>query len=164
MRTEYEAKLYEDMSEDSLFNVLGGMLSELRDDHTNLFSNFNISSFGVQFQSQDNFDFRILTDNYIGTDYYRSGPFRHAFLDNDEIGYIRFPSFTGEIDETNFDFILDRYKDTKGLILDLERNGGGASTDVFNLVNRFIEEETTIYYSRIKNGPAVNDFQSHFQP
>ena len=158
VREEYSAKIFEDMTEDSLFNVLGDMISELRDDHTNLVSFFNVSSFGVQYLGQDNFDWRILVDNYLGQDFYRSGPFSHDFLDNGEIGYIRFPAFTGTVDNENLDFILERYKDTKGLILDLRENGGGAVTDVFNLLGRLVDEETIVYYSRIKNGPAHDDF------
>jgi len=100
VKTEYSAKLYDDMSQDSLFNVLGGMLTELEDDHTNLISNFNISFFGTQFLGQDNFYGRLIQDNYLEQDYYISGPFAHDFLDNGEIGYVYFPSFQGTVNET----------------------------------------------------------------
>lgn len=158
VRTKYSSKIYDGMSKDDLFNVLGGMLTELKDGHTNLISNFNISSFGVNYLGQDNFDWRIIQDHYLSQNYYISGPFSHDFIANGEIGYIRFPSFPGTIDETNIDFILNRYKNTKGLILDLRENGGGAVTDAFNLLSRFVENKTLVNYSRIKNGPAHNDF------
>ena len=158
VKIRYSSKLYDGMSEDSLFNVLGEMLTELRDDHTNLVSNFNVSSFGVNYLGQDNFDWRILVDNYLGQDYYVSGPFIHEFIDNGNIGYIRFSSFTGTVGGTNLDFILNRYKNTKGIILDMRENGGGAVTDVFNILQRFVESETLVNYSRIKNGPGHNDF------
>lgn len=158
IREEYSDQIFEGMSEDSLFNVLGGMLTELRDDHTNLRSFFNVSFFGVVYLGQDNFDWRILVDNYLGQDFYITGPFRHHFLDNGEIGYVRFPSFTGKVDNKNLDFILEQYKDTKGLILDLRENGGGSPNDIFNLLSRFVDEETVVFYSRIKNGPAHDDF------
>jgi len=58
----------------------------------------------------------------------------------------------------NLDFIIDRYKDTKGLVLDLRENGGGASTDVHSLLSRFVDTKTLLYYTRIKNGPAHDDF------
>lgn len=160
VKTEYQSKIYEGMSEDSLFNVLGGMLTELKDDHTNLVSNFNISTFGVSYLGQDNFDWRIIVENYITKDFYRSGPFAHNFLDNGTIGYVRFPSFTGTVDSTNLDFILNRYKDTKGLILDLRENGGGAATDVFALLSRMVDKKTLVNYSRIKNGPAHDAFSA----
>ncbi|WP_108866718.1 S41 family peptidase [Aquimarina aquimarini] len=158
VKSEYSAKIYDGMTQDSLFNVLGAMLTELRDDHTNLISNFNISTFGVNYLGQDNFDWRIIEDHYLSQDYYISGPFRHNFIDNKEIGYIRFPSFPGTVDATNLNFVLNRYKDTKGLILDLRENGGGAVSDIFDILNRFVEQKTLVNYSRIKTGTGHNDF------
>jgi len=157
---EYQAKIYEGMSDDSLFNVLGGMLTELRDGHVNLVSNFNKSYFWIQNLGQDNFDWRIVTDHYLPLNYYVSGPFRHDFLNdtNQEIGYIRFNKFTGVVDKENLDFVLERYKDTKGIIIDIRENGGGDPEDAFDLLSRFIDEETLLNYSRVKNGPAHNDF------
>ncbi|QCW99313.1 S41 family peptidase [Aggregatimonas sangjinii] len=158
VKTEYSAMLFEDMTQDSLFNVLGGMLTELRDDHTNLISNFNISFFGTQYLGQDNYYGRLIEDNYLAQSFYISGPFAHDFLDDGQIGYVRFASFPGTVDDTNLDFVLDRYKDTKGLILDLRENGGGAVSDIFKILSRFVEEKTLTHYSRIKNGPGRNDF------
>ncbi len=157
-KTEYAAMLSDDMSQDSLFNVLGAMLTDLEDDHVNLISNFNVSFFGTEFLGQDNFYGRLIRENYLDRDYYVSGPFAHDFLDNEEIGYIRFSSFTGGVNATNLDFILNRYRDTKGLIIDLRENGGGQVTDIFNILSRFVEEKTLTNYSRIKNGPGRNDF------
>ena len=158
IKTAYSSKIYQGMSEDSLFNVLGGMLKELKDDHANLISNFNTSFYGVEYQAQDNFDWRIIVDNYITEDYYLSGPFAHNFIANNEIGYIRLSTFTNPINSESLDFILDRYKNTKGLILDLRENGGGAISNVFQILSRFVETETLVYYSRIKAGPGHNDF------
>jgi C-terminal processing protease CtpA/Prc len=158
VKVKYESRLYDGMTKDSLFNVLGGMLTELRDDHTNLISNLNISTFGVNYLGQDNFDWRIVEDNYLNQDYYISGPFMHNFIENNEVGYVRFPAFTGTVGSENLDFILNRYKNTKGLILDLRENGGGAVNDVFSLLDRFVEKETTVYYSRIKTGKGHNEF------
>lgn len=157
VRTTERAKLYEGMSEDSLFKVLGGMLEQLKDDHTNLISDFQISSFGVQFLGQDQFDWRIIQDHYL-TDPYRTGPFTHDLLRNDSIGYLRFSSFTGTMSNADLNFILDRFKDTQGMILDLRENGGGAVSDVFSLLSCFIDEPTLTNYSRLRNGPGRNDF------
>ncbi|WP_106792094.1 S41 family peptidase [Aquimarina sp. Aq78] len=158
VKSEYAAKIYDGMSQDSLFKVLGGMLTELRDDHTNLISNFNVSTFRVDYLGQDNFDWRIIEDHYLNRDYYITGPFLHNFLDNKEIGYVRFPSFPGTVDAKNLNFVLNRYKNTKGLILDLRENGGGAVTDIFAILSRFVERRTLVNYSRIKSGPGRNDF------
>ena len=57
-------------------------------------------------------------------------------------------------------FIINRYSDTRGLIIDIRENGGGATTDIFNLLKHFVERKTHLYYSRLKNGPKHNDFTS----
>lgn len=157
---EYSAKIYDGMSDDSLFNVLGSMLRELQDDHTNLISDFNVSFYGVYRKGQDNYDARIVNDHYLPEDFYISGPFRHEFIigTNEQVGYIRFASFTGIIDDFNLGFVLDRYKETKGLIIDLRENGGGSVSDVFDLLSHFVDEKTLLFYSRIKNGPNHDDF------
>jgi C-terminal processing protease CtpA/Prc len=158
VKVKYNAKLYKGMSEDSLFKVMGSMLNELRDDHTNLISYFNTSAYKVRLNAPDNFDWRIVVDNYITKNYYTSGPFTHNFIANGKLGYIRFPEFTGTIDQKNFDFVLQKYNDTKGLIVDMRENGGGDVTDVFKILSRFVEKKTIVYYSRIKTGPGHNDF------
>lgn len=163
VKANYSPKLYQGMSDDSLFNVMGNMLNELRDDHTNLISHFNVSAYKVGLTAQDNFDWRVITDHYITKNYYISGPFSHNFLADGTIGYVRFPAFTGTVDANNLDFILSKYKDTKGLIVDLRENGGGALPDVYSILGRFVEAKTLIYYSRIKTGPGHDEF-SKAQP
>ena len=161
IKIEYSAKIYEEMTEDSLFNVLGDMLKELRDDHANLFSDFNTSFYGVEYEGQDNFDWRIIEDNYLFRDYYITGPFRHDFLENKQIGYVRLSSFSETIDEDNLNFILTRYKDTKGLIIDIRENGGGAIANVFTILSRFVETETLVNYSIIKEGARHHEFSDY---
>ena len=158
VKVDYSAKIYDGMGDDSLFQVMGGMLRELKDDHTNLISNFNVSFFGVKNLGPDNFEWRVISDNYLPSNYYSTGPFVHDYLKNQNIGYIRFASFTGSVNNQNLDFVLTRYKNTKGLILDLRENGGGAVSDIFKILSRFVNTETTVYYSRLKNGKGHNDF------
>ncbi len=160
IKAKYESYLYDGMSNDSLFSVLGGMLNELKDDHTNLASSFNVSEFGTMYYGQDNFDWRIIEDNYLPRNPHYTGPFTHDFLlDQDKrIGYIRFSAFTGTVDDNNLDYVLNRYKDTDGLIFDIRENGGGAVTDMFLILSRFVDKETTVYYSRQKKGKEHNDF------
>ena len=160
IKDKYSAKIKDDLTEDEVFTVFGDMLNELKDDHTNLISPFNISAYSVKSHFADNFDWRIVLDNYLSKDYYKSGPFQHDFIEGqiEEIGYIRFSAFTGKVGAENLGFALKRYKDTKGLILDLRENGGGAVNDVFTILGCFVDKETTVYYSRSKNGSGHNDF------
>jgi len=136
------------------------MLDELRDDYINLILRFNILVFDNRVDGPDNFDFRIVTDNYLPRDYFRTGPFQHDFIADGEIGYIRFGAFTGGVSDFNLNFMLSRYRDTQGIILDMRENGGGAVSDVFDLLSHFIDERTKLYESRIKNGPGRDDFSA----
>ena len=158
VRVEFQAQITEGMDEVELFDVLSRMLNELQDGHVNLVSNFNISFFPFEQLGQDNFDFRIIEDNYLPPNYFISGPFIHDFIADGEVGYIRYASFTGTVAERNIGFVLDRYQDTQGLILDLRENGGGAVSDVYTILRRFVTEETIVARSRIKSGPGKNEF------
>lgn len=158
VHSRYSEQINDDMSGDSFFHLMSAMLNELKDGHTNLISSLNVSYFPIQKQGPDNFDWRIIQDYYLPDNYYRSGPFSHDFIADRQVGYIRFPSYTGSVSSTNMNFILNRYKDTQGLILDLRENGGGAISDVFNLLSRFVADTTLVNYSRIKTGPGHNEF------
>ncbi len=160
VRTKYSAMLSPEMTEEELFEVLGGMLTELKDDHTNLRSNFNISRFGVEYTAQDNFDWRIIVDHYIGQDHYISGPFNHNFIKESNIGYVRLSSFTRAISSSNLNFILDKYQDTQGLIIDIRDNGGGSLGNVYSILERLIDQKTKLFYSRVKTGAGKNDFSA----
>lgn len=159
-RIKYRSRVNSDMSDEALFEIMGEMLTELRDGHTNLISHFNTSSFGVEQQGPDNFEWRTIIDHYLPSDYYTSGPFEHDFLANDQIGYIRFQAFSGYVEDKYLDFLLNRYKNTRGLILDIRENPGGDGEDIFEILERFIDQKTLVYYSRIKNGKGRNDFSS----
>ncbi|ANQ47758.1 S41 family peptidase [Flammeovirga sp. MY04] len=158
IKTVYEPQVNEEMSDDAFFTLMGNMLSELKDDHTNLVSDFNVSRFGVKYDAQDNFDWRLIEDNYLPRNYYTSGSFKHAFIDNGNIGYIRFAEFTGKVTHDNMNFMLDRYKNTKGLIIDLRENGGGVINDAFTILSHFVDKETLLFYSRAKAGPGHDEF------
>ncbi|PLX06952.1 MAG: peptidase S41 [Marinilabiliales bacterium] len=157
--TVYAARINNDMSEDSLFNVLGDMLNELRDGHVNLFSSFNVSLYDITMLGPVNVNTRILKENYLGNDYYTTGGFVHDYIANGEIGYIRFASFAYSLISTSeLYYILNRYKDTKGLIIDLRQNGGGYVDNVFKLLSVFSDDERLLYQTQIKDGPEADDF------
>lgn len=163
IKQKYQPLIYENMTQEDLFKVLADMLRELRDAHTNLYSNMNISFFPIQKLGPDNFEWRTITDNYLPTNYHITGPFRHDFLLNsNNIGYIRYATFMGDINDTQLDFVLRRYANTNGLIIDIRENGGGAANNVFKLLSRFIDEKTLVYYSRHKSGPELNNFSDYF--
>lgn len=155
---KYVSRIYEGMSEDSLFNVMGAMMDELRDGHVNLVSPFNISVFDFSFLGPENIDERVVREFYLGESRTITGPFTHNFLQNKEVGYIRFRSFPGSVNSVQLDYIIDKYKDTKGLIFDIRQNGGGVVNDGYTILRRFIDKQTLVYRSRGKVGPGHDEF------
>lgn len=150
----------EDISQDSLFNILAGMLNALQDGHVNLNAPFNRSRFDFSLLGPVNFDWRNIKENYIGEDYYISGPLSHNFLANNEVGYIRYASFTQAFSNYHISFVLNRYLRTKGLILDIRSNGGGNISNVYRLLNFLHETPTLLYTSSIKSGSGHEDFSA----
>ncbi len=155
----YLIKINPDISEDSLFLVLGSMLNELKDGHVNLFSSFNVSRYDITMLGPVNINTRILKENYLGSNYYTTGGFAHNFIKNEKIAYIRYSSFANSvITKKEIDYLLNRYKNTEGLIIDLRQNGGGYVNNVFTLLSLFSKDERLLYQTQIKDGPEHDDF------
>lgn len=147
-------------SEIELFDICGAMLNELEDGHVNLTSPFNVSRYDFESVSQENFDWRLITDNYLGDDYYITGALYNDGLDSGRIGYIRYASFQYDIEHNDLDFVLSRMANTEGLIIDLRSNGGGSLSNCEKLIKRLVSHTEPVIYSETKNGSGVNDFAS----
>ncbi|MBK8657071.1 MAG: S41 family peptidase [Haliscomenobacter sp.] len=156
----YSPKVSDNINQDSLFKVLFAMLNELRDGHVNLIAPFNVSRYEISLLGPENIDERLVLENYLKSDYYDTGPFVHNFIADGQVGYIRYPSFSGSVGEFDLNFMLYRYRNTKGLILDLRQNGGGNANNVVKILNRFASQRTLIYQSYLKNGPGRDDFSA----
>lgn len=158
IRTIYRSKLYHNIAEDTLFTILGSMLNELRDDHTNLISPFNTSMYNTFIYREDNFDYKIIQKYYIKESEYTVGGFKHGFINGYNIGYIRYESFAASVNNSDMDFILERYKNTKGIIIDLRENGGGNFANIPKILNRFTSKKILVMYNRTRNGAGRNEF------
>ncbi len=157
----YRAQIKDGMSDEECFIVMGNMLNELKDGHVNLISNFNTSDYHFDWKGPQNIDPRIVYQYYIGQDGYLNSPFQHNFVGGGtDVGYIIFSSFPGTMTDDQIDHMLNRYKDTKGIIIDVRQNGGGAATDMTRLVSHFMGSKSVVYKTRIKEGKGHNDFSS----
>ena len=158
----YRPLVHDGMPNEDLFNVMFSMLGVLRDGHVNLWSPFNVSRYEAVFlNSPENYDSRLLQDHYLGTDYMITGSLAHKAIGTGEnIGYIRYGSFMDPIVEEDIDYVIDRYRNKKGIIIDVRNNGGGAPDYAFLLASRFTNVKREVYISYVKNGPKHNDFSS----
>jgi len=157
VKEKYAQHLYDDMSEDSLFAVLASMMNELRDDHSNLFSPFNLSRYNLPLRKPDQYNFRTIEEHYLPHGRI-TGPFFHDFLADGQLGYVRYSSFASAFDSQQLDHLLTRYQNTKGLIIDVRENGGGDPFNVVKILERFTSEKTLVGYFITRNGKGHSDF------
>lgn len=157
VKTTYCQMLYDSMSEEALFDVLAGMMNELRDDHSNLISPFNVSMYKVDLNYPANYCLRTIEEFYLPEGWY-TGSFFHDFLANGQIAYMRYSSFSNSFTNQDLNYLLTRYENTKGLILDMRNNGGGDIMNVSKILERFTSEKVQVGYFIIRNGEAHSDF------
>jgi hypothetical protein len=156
---EYRPQVYSGMSDAALFDVMRNMIYELRDGHTSLSSPFDLArNWDWYLNSPPNYNFDIIEREYLGNDYLITGPFLNQFLDS--VGYIHYRSFGSGFTAEQLNFVLQRFENTKGLIIDVRNNGGGNSDFAQFLAARFTNEEVLTQYWLYKTGPGHDDFSS----
>lgn len=155
----YACQICEDLTETQLFEILAGMLGELRDGHVNLYSSWDVGrNWSWREDYPPNYS-DTLIDNYLGTDYRIATGLRYRILD-DNVGYIRCPSFDNSMGSGNLDDILLYLSPCRGLIIDVRDNSGGLITSAQQLAARFTNEEMLVGYMQHKTGKGHNDFSS----
>jgi hypothetical protein len=155
----YKVRASNNISRDQLFEVLADMLSQLRDGHVNLYTNFDNGRYWSWYEDHPiNFS-DSLQRRYLGTDYRIAGGLRYKILD-DNIGYVYYGSFTSPIGEGHLDEVIQHLMFCQGMILDIRSNGGGTLTTAERLAARFCQEKTLVGYIQHKTGKAHNAFSS----
>ena len=159
IHTAYKPRIYNGMSDDELFKVCADMLAELKDGHVNLYWNYDGSRYwGWKENYPENYDERIILENYFNYDYHRKNGFIYQTLPQN-IGYMHYDAFTSEFSDYLLNHILTKFKDCKGLIIDIRSNGGGSIANVNKLACRFTDKEKVLKgYELIKTGPGHNEF------
>lgn len=158
----YSVQINETMSQYDLFEVLGKMLAELKDGHTNLFSSFDVARYWAWYEDYPaNFNAEI-QKNYLGTDYKIAGGLKYKRLSNDQVSYVYYGNFSSGVGESNLDNMFIHFKDCRGLILDVRNNGGGAMSNSDRITQRFLEEKILTGYVTYKTGNGHTDFSSPY--
>lgn len=153
----YRPMITDDMTDEELFEVLFEMLSVLKDAHVNLWAPFNISRYEAVFlESPQNFNYPLLQRNYLGNDYKITGALINQIIDS--VGYIYYGSFMYYVSDYDIDYVLEAFKNVKGIIIDVRDNGGGDPTNGFKLTSHFTEKKIHVLESYLKNGQGHDDF------
>uniref|UniRef100_A0AB33JN72 S41 family peptidase n=1 Tax=Prevotella sp. GTC17262 TaxID=3236797 RepID=A0AB33JN72_9BACT len=153
----YAAQIDNNMTQTQLFEVLANMLAELRDGHVNLYTAFDLArNWSWHEDHPKNFSDSLLAI-YLGKDYKISNGMSYRMLD-DNVGYVRCPTFEYDFGSGNLDNILSALITCRGLIVDVRNNGGGMMTSAKELAARFTNEKIHVGYMRHKTGPGHDDF------
>ena len=156
---KYRVRVDDDMSQMQLFEVLTQMLGELRDGHVNLSASHDYGRYWSWYENYPaNFSDTLLR-RYMGTDYKIASGLDYRILD-DNIGYIRYESFSSPIGEGNLDDVLMHMMLCQGIIIDIRNNGGGDLTNADKLAARFCQEKTLVGYLQHKTGPGHGEFSA----
>ncbi len=160
IKRKYDQRIYNGMSQKDLFSELFDMLNTLRDGHVNLVSDFQVSRFPINLLGEDNYNSRLIEENYITSQYYITGALKHNMINNENIGYIRYDAFTSRVTTSAMNWVLNEYQDTDGLIIDVRSNGGGSIQNIWRILGHFVQSDVFAYDSYLKNGKGHNDFSS----
>ena len=158
----YRESLPNEITVLDFFVVCAQMLDELQDGHVNLSSRFSTSYYRNWWSDYpQDFDLRTVEEYYLDFDWYTTSGMMYKQIRN-EIAYIYYPSFSNTISETSLDYVLAILANSRGLIIDIRDNGGGALTNINTLVGRFIEQPFVGGYLMHKTGPGHNDFSEPY--
>lgn len=158
----YREQITSETNSIELFFICAAMLDELQDGHVNLSSRFNTSYYRKWWSEYpQDFNLRTLQENYLEFNWLTTSGIIYKQLPG-EIAYMYYPSFSYPISETSLDYILAILSKSRGLIIDIRDNGGGALTNISTLVGRLIKEKITGGYILHKTGPAHNDFSDPY--
>lgn len=155
----YAPRISSSMTNSQLFEVLGDMLSEVRDGHVNLSSSADFARYWSWKEDYPTNFSDTLQRIYLGTDYKIASGLTYKILD-DNIGYVYYGSFSDAIGEGNLDEVMLYLIFCQGLILDIRNNSGGNLTYAEKLASRFTDEKVLVGYLQHKTGTGHSDFSS----
>jgi len=154
---EYKRLIEEDMNREELFEVIADLLYELRDGHVNLRSSFDRSRNWRWFLDHPtNFDYDLLERNYFNEEQQFVGSF--IVNDFEDVGYMRYSSFSFGVSEGQLTYIMNRFKNYKGIIIDIRDNGGGSIGNVDRIASRFTDKDVVVGRERYRSGIKHDDF------
>ena len=169
----YRPKVTPQTSDDELFEIMSSMLTHLNDLHVRLDSKNPPRSFRSgksheavmeQFGTVENF-IRYFRERPIDKKYSKTGlqeRYDNIFVFTwltDDVGYFHFSKFRDvEKSSEAVDEIVANFKNAKGIIIDVRKNGGGDDHVGKAIADRFADKKRLYMTIQDKNGPGHGDF------
>jgi hypothetical protein len=153
----YRPRITAQTTERELWNTMSAMLDVLKDGHVNLHSEFDLYYYNWYLDAPSNFDRYLLDKSYWPTTE-RTGRLVNTVFKNGQIGYVYYNSFTLPITDDQLDYLAEKFKNTKGVIIDIRNNEGGNPINGFRLAQRIADQRRHIYTTVYKNGPGPQEF------
>lgn len=164
VKSVYRIQINENTTDKELALVLGKMIGLLKDGHSNLFSQYGTFGYNGLYSLLINIKDTLNPTQkaYYFTNYkVCNSVFNYGRFKNYNFGYIFLKTFESTIDEKQYeaiDTIINIFRYTDGLIIDVRSNGGGDPLYADLIASRFAQTEKFIYKYRTRNGPRHNDF------
>mgnify|MGYP003578011582 CR=1 FL=1 len=156
LRDVYATRAAQAPTDSALAEVVGAMLSELRDIHVSLSAGSRHYRY-TGFDGRPAFFDRGVVANYM-TD---RGPAPNGHMAfghvEPEIGHIWILHFARSGFDTDIDTALARLADVRAVIVDVRDNPGGQLSNAVTVATRFADRDRTYAFRRFRVGPSHDD-------
>jgi len=164
----YRPQVSPSTSDRHLFDIFSNIVLGINDMHVNLYTPLG----DVSWKSMIPAAYPSMRIINAGK-YVQSGPPQNTVIgfrtgQDPTIGYMWIQTFVGQGEGLSLgdprylmiDEVLSRWKNMKGIIIDVRWNGGGNSINAETVAGRFADESRVYAYHRQKVGPGKADFSS----
>lgn len=152
----YAQRAAQAASDSALAEVIGAMLSELRDSHVGLFA-------GSRSYRYEGYDARpAFFDPGVVAQYVpdrRAAPNAHSAFGHaaPDIGYVWILHFRGSGFGADIDTALARLADVRAFIIDVRDNPGGQASNLEVVAGRFADRDRIYAFLQFRDGPQHDD-------
>ena len=112
VRDSLRPRVYDEMSNDSLFAILKKMINTLDDGHVDIWGNYDIASseqIYLQRYANSNFDLNTVALNYLRADHHTTGGLVYNSIAGGQVLYIRYSSFSNSASTALMQTVINRY-------------------------------------------------------
>lgn len=153
-------------TEQQLFGVISNIVRSINDMHTNLYTPYGDVFWKCKAPSSYPSGRLINAGKYIQSGFPQNSIIEYRTCQKPSIGYMIIPTFSGGTNGLTLtderylviDEILSKWKDMKGILIDLRWNQGGNGNNAETVAGRFADKSRVYAQFREKIGPGKQDF------